>query len=47
MNFGNGVAKIVRKNKRDEREIMWRERREKSNFGNGIAKIHHSPQTVK
>ena len=40
MNFGNTIAKIMRKSKREEREMMWRKwEREKRNFGNGIAEI--------
>ena len=49
MNFSNGIAKIVRKSKREEREMMWQRReREResewvSDFGNGtIAEIHIS-----
>ena len=33
-NFGNTIAKILRKSKREERE-----EREKKNFSNGIAEI--------
>ena len=51
VNFNNGIAEIVRKSKREEREMMWEERerereRERewvSDFGNGtIVEIHIS-----
>ena len=49
VNFNNGIAEIVRKSKREEREMMWEERereRERewvSYFDNGtICEIHIS-----
>ena len=40
MNFGNTIAEILRKSKREEREMRRRKgEREKRNFGNGIAEI--------
>ena len=45
VNFNNGIAEIVRKSKREEREMMWeeRERERESDFGNGtIVEIHIS-----
>ena len=39
-NFGNTIVKILRKSKKEEREMMWRKwEREKKNFDNGIAEI--------
>ena len=40
MNFSNGIAAIVTKSKRNEREMMWwKGERKKSDYGNVIAEI--------
>lgn len=44
VNFSNNIAKIVRKSKRDETEIMWLKGDiKKSNFSNDIVEIPASP----
>ena len=46
-NFGNTIAEILRKSKREEREMMWRKwEREKRNFGNGIVEISAQKKQV-
>lgn len=47
MNFGNGIAKIVRNIKRDETKIMrLKGEKKKSNFSNGIVEILASLQLI-
>ena len=39
-NFSNTIAEILRKSRREEREMMRWERERKSNFGIGVVKIN-------
>ena len=39
VDFGNGVAKILRQSMREQREIMWRGRERKLNFGDVVTEI--------
>ena len=39
VNFSNSITKIVRKSKREEREMMRRKGERKSDFDEGIAEI--------
>lgn len=39
-NFNNSIAEILRKSRREEREIMlWKGKKRKSNFSIGVAKM--------
>jgi len=39
VNFSNDITKIVRKSKKEKREMMWWKGETKSDFDNGIVEI--------